>query len=633
MSWLTELEALYDAVQNSTSIDGGNLLPIYHICNNACVTVLLDGNGNFITAEPVDKKAKDRQTCMPCTETCAARTSGDAAYPLCDKLEYVAGDYAQYALSDKQRKKDKKHEMYVHNLGQWCTSPFGTEIVKAKINAVYKYVQKNTLMSDLKNAGIFTEDGADGTQKAEDLSDFVRWQVDIPDDDHPDLWTDKDIQQSWIQYYDSFSDRTSGLCYADGKVEKIAGLHPAKIRNSGDKAKIISANDTANYTFRGRFVSSGEACQISSLATQKAHNVLRWIIDEQGERFSDGLTVVTWNRAGKKLPFLGESSLDMEKEDSEKMSTTYQTSQAFAEAMDRRLTGYYGDGKELNTRRIMLMVLNAATPGRMSILQYRELERSDLIKNLNHWYENLEWHTSYWHSDDPADRKSKKGHYVSTRGTPSPKEIAQTAYGERVKDELVGKTVQRILPCITDSQPIPSDIETQCVKSASNLLIIDSDGKREQVLNTACAVYKYNQITKYKEEFKLALEEDRKDRDYLYGRLLAVAQQLENAALQKMNADRETNAVRYMQRFAMFPAETWRILYEKKLPAYRRHLEPGLTAWFEQKIQDITSLFKTEDFISNKPLTGEYLLGYQCQLKDFRKKNVSDDESETVKNN
>jgi CRISPR-associated protein Csd1 len=633
MSWLTELEALYDAVQNSTSIDGGNLLPIYHICNNACVTVLLDGRGNFITAESVDKKAKDRQTCMPCTETCAARTSGDAAYPLCDKLEYVAGDYAPYVSSEKQWKKDKKHEMYVHDLGLWCSSSFGTEITKAKIKAVYTYVQKNTLMSDLKNAGIFTEDGSDGTQKAADLSDFVRWQVEIPGDTHSDLWTDKDVQESWIAYYDSFSDRKTGLCYADGREEKIADLHPAKIRNSGDKAKIISANDDTNYTFRGRFTSSGQACQISSLATQKAHNALRWVIGEQGERFSDGLTVVTWNRAGKKLPFLGESSLDLEKEDIGETSTMYQTAQAFAESMNKRLTGYYGDGKEQNTRCIMLMVLNAATPGRMSILQYRELERADLIKNLDHWYGNLVWHTCYWQSDDPADRKNKKGSYMYTIGTPSPKTIAQTAYGEHVRDELIGKTVQRILPCITDSQPVPSDIETQCVKSASNLFVIDSYGKREQVLCTACAVYKYNQFTRYKEEFKLALEEDRKDRDYLYGRLLAAAQQLENAALRKMDADRETNAVRYMQRFALFPAETWRMLYEKKLPAYRRHLEPGLAAWFEQKIQDITALFKTEDFMSNKPLTGEYLLGYQCQLKDFRKKNASADESEMVKNN
>ena len=628
MSWLTELEAVYDAVQNSTSIEDDKPIPIYHISNNACVTVLLDGSGNFINAELVDKKAKDRQTCMPCTESCAARTSGGNAYPLCDKLEYVAGDYAQYVLSDKQWKKDKKHEMYVEDLGKWCASPFAVD----KIKVVFAYVQKNTLMADLKGDGIFTEDGAGGMLKAEDLSDFVRWQVEIPGDGNPDLWTDKNVQESWINYYDSLSDRKIGLCYADGKEEKVATLHPAKIRNSGDKAKLISSNDTSNFTFRGRFTTSDEACLISSTATQKAHNALRWLIKNQGERIGDGLTIVTWNRACTKLPYLGESSRRLEQsEDDSQTPSSYQTAVVFAESISKRLTGYYGDISHLQN--IMLMVLNAATPGRMSMLQYRVLANTDLIVSLNHWYSGLAWHISYWQSDSPSDKKSSSGKYVSSIGTPSPEEIAKCAYGGRVKNSLIEKTVQRILPCITDSQPIPVDIETQCVKSASNLLVIDSYGMREQVLDTACAVYKYNQWTRNKEEFKLALEEDRKDRDYLFGRLLAVEQQLENAALQKMGESRETNAVRYMQRFSMYPSETWRMLYEKKLPAYRRHLEPGLAAWFEQKFQDIAVLFRTEDFESNKPLTGEYLLGYLCQLKDFRKKNTSADELRTIENN
>jgi CRISPR-associated protein Csd1 len=623
MSWLTELEALYDAVQNSTSIDGDKPIPIYHICNNACMTVLLDGGGNFITAEPVDKKNKDFQTCMPCTES-AAQSTIEATYPLCDTLEVISGDYAKFIEIDKQENKDKKHALFMDLLQNWCKFS-----MNKKLNTVFSYLKKNCLISDLISTGLWT------TDEIKKMKGFVRWSVEIPGDNQAALWNDKSIQQSWIDYYDSLSNRITGFCYADGEIEKLAKSHPSKIRNSGDKAKIISSNDTENYTFRGRFVSSDEACQISSHITQKAHNALRWIIDKQGERFSDGLTVVTWNRAGKKLPFLGESSLDLEKKDSEKASTIYQTAQAFAEAINKRLTGYYGDGKDLNTRRIMLMVLNAATAksGRMSILQYRELDRTELINSLNHWYGNLVWYTCYWQSDDPADRKNKKGHYISKIGTPSPETIAQTAYGERVKNELVGKTVQRILPCITDSLPIPSDIEIQCIKSASNLLVIDSYGRREQILGTACAVYKYNHSMKYKEEFKLALEEDRKDRDYLYGRLLAVAQQLENAALRKIDADRETNAVRYMQRFSMFPAETWRMLYEKKLPSYRRHLEPGLSAWFEQKIQDITALFRTEDYISNKPLTGEYLLGYQCQLRELRPKNTSHNESETMNNN
>ena len=85
MSWLTELSKVYDNVANNES---ERPLPIYHWANNASVTIILDGSGKFIKAMPVDKN--DRVTVMPSTESCANRTSGADAYPLCDKWEYVA---------------------------------------------------------------------------------------------------------------------------------------------------------------------------------------------------------------------------------------------------------------------------------------------------------------------------------------------------------------------------------------------------------------------------------------------------------------------------------------------------------------------------------------------------------------
>ena len=128
----------------------------------------------------------------------------------------------------------------------------------------------------------------------------------------------------------------------------------------------------------------------------------------------------------------------------------------------------------------------------------------------------------------------------------------------------------------------------------------------------------------------MALEENRTSRDYLYGRLLAVAHQEERAALKEMDQNRETNAMRYMQQFALRPASTWKLLYTDKLKPYRRHLKPGLAEWFEQRLQDISALFTADDYNSDSPLSGEYLLGYMCQLKAFRK--TADDTSNTNNN-
>ena len=634
MSWITELAKVYDNTISSKADDKPT--PMFHTTNNAAVTVVLDGNGNFIKAEAIEKKDGAQVTIMPCTESCAARTSGADAYPLCDKLEYVSGA-------------DEKHTRYVNLLKSWAESDFAEK----KIKFVYKYILSNTLVSDLKNAGI------------KEISDFIRWEVQIPGDVNSCLWKDERIYKSWIDFYNSeaFDDycrtcldkeeqekkiRKFDLNYIDGSISKIAAYHPAKIRNTGSSAKIISSNDTLNYTFRGRFLSDSEACQISSEVTQKAHSALRWLLKKQGVALGDGLSIVIWNEAGTELPAITANSAELlpivvadkkiavkakvndvlefdfgdfeeAEEETVEEKGIYQTSKEFADAMKNRLLGYYGDIS--NPQNIMVMALKEATPGkgRISIILYKELSNSEMYEALKNWHNRLSWYATYY-----VNKKGEKGKVVHTIGTPSPKTIAECAYGDRVKPQLVEKTVQRILPCILDGGVIPSDLETQCVKSASKLLVVEGY-KRDVVLETACAVFKYNRIIKDKEEYTLALEESRTSRDYLYGRLLAVAQQEENAALQKAGESRETNAVRYMQQFAMKPASTWKNLYVDKLAPYRKRLEPGLREWFEKKIQDIESLFNIDDYISDKALSGEFLIGYHCQLKAFRKNSDNSD--------
>ena len=637
MSWITELAKVYDNTILWENDDKPT--PVYHTTNNATVTITIDGNGKFIKAERVekDKKSFDHVTIMPCTESCAARTSGADAYPLCDKLEYVSGDSQKYSL-------------YLNLLKSWAESEFATN----KIKAVFKYVSTNSLLTDLKNAGI----------SESDVSDFIRWKVEVSGDTQPELWKDETAYKSWIDFYnsDSFEEyvrnnfskkdygkyiRRNDLNYVDGKITKIASYHPAKIRNAGSSAKIISSNDTSNYTFRGRFLTDAEACQISSEATQKAHSALRWLLKRQSASVGESLSVVTWNSACRDLPQITSASTDLlpvvsvdtsdkktdngmlefdfgfdESEDKAEPQGIYQTSKEFADAMKNRLLGYYGDIS--NPQNIMVMALKEATPGqgRVSIILYRELQNSDMFYALNKWHNRLSWYITYW-------EKGKKTP-VHTIGTPSPKTIAECAYGEQVKPQLVEKTVQRLLPCILDGGLIPADLETQCVKSASNLLVVENY-KRDMVLETACAVYKYNRIIRDEEDYELALEENRTSRDYLYGRLLAIADKLESVALynraKRDGSDtkklRETNAIRYMQAFSVRPFATWNCLSLKILPYMKE-----VSSFYSEMITSVTSMFNHDDFVSNTPLSGEYLLGYHCQLMAFKNYKNTDDSSD-----
>jgi len=284
----------------------------------------------------------------------------------------------------------------------------------------------------------------------------------------------------------------------------------------------------------------------------------------------------------------------------------YSASEESAKIIKNRLLGYYGKIKEND--KILIMALNAATPGRMSILLYREFNKSDFFEAQEHWHGHLAWFYTYWKKGEKSPH-----HTVSA---PSPEEIAKTAYGGHVSDNAKAMTVQRLLSCIIDKTPIPTDIEQLCFSRASRLNTLDSS-EREKTLETACAVIKYNLYTKNKKEHAVGLEEDRKDRDYLFGRLLAVADRVEARILYQRKENRETNAVRYMQRFSRYPCSTWEFLYVDKLRPYFSQHKKKSRDWYEALIQEIKNLFVHDEYVSEKALSGEFLLGYHCQQKAF----------------
>ena len=115
----------------------------------------------------------------------------------------------------------------------------------------------------------------------------------------------------------------------------------------------------------------------------------------------------------------------------------------------------------------------------------------------------------------------------------------------------------------------------------------------------------------------MSLDETRTSRDYLYGRLLAIADRLEEAALYKAKEKRATNAARYMQQFAQRPFHTWNQIHSALNP-YMVRL--GGAGYYKNLIADVKDLFDPEDFMNDKPLSGEYLLGYYCQRQKLWEK-------------
>ena len=119
----------------------------------------------------------------------------------------------------------------------------------------------------------------------------------------------------------------------------------------------------------------------------------------------------------------------------------------------------------------------------------------------------------------------------------------------------------------------------------------------------------------------MALEPDRTTRDYLYGCLLAIAENIESMALSVGGESRDTNAARLMQRFADRPFSTWRNIELALLP-YKSRLRASEKRagflWKREKLMDeIQHKFLADDFTNDHALSAEFLLGFHCQRREL----------------
>ncbi|WP_160037045.1 type I-C CRISPR-associated protein Cas8c/Csd1 [Paenibacillus sp. An7] len=640
MSWLANLTETYNnniqfVGKFETKKNGREyaLIPVAHTTQTAHIEIHLDEKGNFLRAYVRDKV--EGSTIIPCTEAAASRTSAPVPYPLFDKLLYVAGDYEKYCGEVK----GTPHEDYLTQLRAWCESPYSHK----KIESVYEYTRKGTLIEDLIDKGILHTDihgklmskwdptkGDESSEKppifsvlsSDQSSAFVRFAVNIPGDPEVRLWRDTEIQQLFVHFYESSLVDTD-ICYVTGETLPVADKHTSRIRHSGDKSKLISANDSTGFTYRGRFRTSREAAAVSYMASQKGHNALKWLIDRQGITI-DGKVFVVWGNRRLDLPEPHQDTLELreaedyadttdEDEDFDlyaignSPSAVYSstasrdtTSKAFVKEIKKAIDGFRYDGE--HHANVTIMVLDSATPGRMSITYYRNLNHEYYLNRLEAWHTSCYWQHRY--------RKDKKNQWTTFTGAPATRDIAFAAYGPRASDKVVKGLMERILPCIVEEGRIlPPDIVRSAVQRASCPAGMEP-WEWEKTLSIACAlVNKENEG----EGFSVSLNTETTDRNYLFGRMLAIADVLERRALGR-DEKRASNAVRYMNAFAQRPGRTWSII-QSNLQPYQARL--GTDArYYNSLLDEVGAKLRLEDF-TDKPLTGIYLLGFYSQRNDL----------------
>lgn len=618
MGWIHKLYDTYENCKDKVGVVGPDeqeipLLPMAHSTQNAQIEVVLSWDGNFLSAKMLSKE--ETVTIIPVTEDSATRSSGVAPHPLCDKLQYLAGDYTDYV---KKKNGEEFYKKYIKQLEGWC----GSEYSHHKVRAVLAYLKNKTLVRDLIRKKILVSDEkgllAKGVKMgAGEQSDaFIRFRVETSGEEESAIWLDPLVYESYIRYYLSIQKEVD-LCYIRGESIPCSDKHPAKVRNTGDKAKLISANDTTGFTYRGRFEDKSQVVQVGYETTQKAHNALRWLIGKQGYKNGDQV-VVAWGTKNQPLPPLMDDTENLMLAKHmmlEEEAPIVSTEQDFARRLNNAIVGY---GCDLDTTaKIVIIGLDAATVGRLAITYYRELDGQDFLNRIKAWHSTCIWKHTYKKIADGLDEKGKeKSKFITFIGAPALKDITWAVYGDKASDKLKKATVERLLPCIIDGARLPYDLVNSAVNRLSNPLGMEK-WEWEKSLTIACALirkYRFDKSGK-KEVWEMSLDENQKDRSYLFGRLLAIAQQIEEYALHTTGEKRVTNAERLMHQFKLRPYKTWGIINDKLRPYMDRLGAKGAT--LTELMTRVHGMLSIEDFTSPKKLEDSYILGYYCQREVF----------------
>lgn len=556
------------------------LIPIAHVLKNADVEVTVDRYGRFINAELVIEG--DESTIIPVTIDSAGRTVNSVAHPLCDKLKYML------------RSNVKEFAEYIEELQRWSESVYGSP----KLSAILNYLKSGTIEDDLYSCKVLSGVSSKGKKKEHEL--FIRWRVE-GFGTNAECWLDQELFASWTNYYLSTLNGDKGFCMVTGEETFITENHPKNIITSKDgiNAKFISANDKTNFTFRGRFVNIAEANTVGYVASQKAHSMLSW----QASRgyFIGGRIFMCWNPKGFVTPNPFESLGVYSEKNNE---TDYKND------LRKTLNGYKLDLPD--NEDVIIASIEAVSKGRVSLTYYSELKASDFLERIGNWYR-----TCYWIN--------------GKLGVQSPPiyQIIRCAYGvERadseklvVDDNISKDNQQRLFKCILDNMSIPYDMVRCLLLKASKPESYNRQKKDNyrELLFVACAVIrKFLNDRSKKEEWTLSLDKDKGERSYLFGRLLAVFERIEEHAC-GFSEDRETNAIRMQSAYCEKPFYHANIIHNRLMPYFEK-LSHGSRNYYRKLIGEIMEkIAECESKDLNKPLGETYLLGYYLQRNDLYK--------------
>ena len=390
--------------------------------------------------------------------------------------------------------------------------------------------------------------------------------------------------------------------YAHRRNVPLTELHAKNIFPLQSGAKLVSANDKTEYTFRGTFVKNAEdLLTIGYEASQKSHNMLRWLLNNFGIIAGNEMFVY-WNPNGRYVP----SPFEDRKEGDEIISDR--------ETLYRSIFESTEDNSLSSTDCIVIAAFKAMTTGRLSLAYYSETPGNDFVAKLEKWKES----------------------FTGAKWIPSIYMVSKYAYGsernERIEIEsgIYTKKIEELLWCKLYGHPISESLKNALVTKASSPLKYKSLKNRRYITYIAALILrKYENDKAGKEVYTMTLDLDNTEINYLMGRLLAVYEKAElDTYTEEELKSRIPNAVRYQNKYVQRPAATLIVLKNKIVPYLNKlkRKKNGLYIKYQKIFQEIFEKIDGRETKLTGKLSDTYILGYYHQKESFYQKQEADTE-------
>lgn len=599
MNWIQRCAELYDIYQeqitNADDVTIKPLVPLYHQSYKLGLQVSINKDGEFLSAKQLVKRKDengivhdDRITICPVTAESAARTVNLVSMPLFDKLEYLGKDYsAFYAGSNPQ-----KHIEYMQGMKSWIDAGKSLPAVVS----IYNYLSKGTICHDIITYLASTKD-ADAMAKLIDSikNTMVRFEVYGIEGYRQEIWCDTRLYNAWIDYYSSMqTEQSHDIDYVTGATDIIATTHSKGILPGDSNAKLISGNDFDGFTYRGRFNTYAEALQIGDVTSQKAHRMLKYLVENQGiniggHRYylvfktdtaepADDILGITFNRS---------SAIT----DQFQFITDFKSS-LFA-GVDKGSEAY----NRLMEKSVVFMELEAATPGRVSVLRYEEVTYKALLQSLTDWSERCCY---YVHHIENKTLRRKVPYLV---------DIANYAFGKKSGTEMImdaklrQKVVSELITCVLHSRRIPDYIYKALVNRAKS---IQSFSRKEykHLLGLIFAVHNQRESVDDVADI-FTTHYINHDRDYSLARVLSIYEGIEQKACD-YDDKHQTHANGMFTQFTNTPGKVLITLDRTTVPYQNTLLKDNDTYWRYRLACEYS--FHMSDY-GNKPVGDMFFIG------------------------